>query len=187
MKDIIAIRKERARKRSAAWRADNPDRATQLMLQSHQKRKDDWTKFLAGERERYRNNEPRRLAKLARQHEARAANPEKQTAYSRRHYEANKEHYAEKCAYRRTQRIAATPPWCDRSKIAELYLEAQRLTQETGVPHEVDHIIPLSGKRVCGLHIPQKMQIITRRQNRTKHNRLADGASFPQSRRDDPD
>ena len=55
-------------------------------------------------------------------------------------------------------------------KIAAFYIEAARLTQESGIPHEVDHIIPIQHELVCGLHVPANLQVITRFLNRSKRN-----------------
>lgn len=65
----------------------------------------------------------------------------------------------------------ATPVWTDLEKIKQFYVEAQKLTKETGVPHEVDHIIPIKGKLVSGLHVPANLQILTEKQNQTKNAR----------------
>jgi hypothetical protein len=64
----------------------------------------------------------------------------------------------------------AMPPWADRDKIRAVYAEAKRLTRETGIEHEVDHIIPLRGKTVCGFHIETNLQILPAIVNRRKHN-----------------
>lgn len=56
--------------------------------------------------------------------------------------------------------------------IAALHAEAIRLTIETGVRHEVDHVIPLQGKTVSGLHIPWNMQVLTAAANGAKSNTL---------------
>lgn len=64
------------------------------------------------------------------------------------------------------------PPWADQIAIDALYLEARRLTRDTGIAHQVDHEIPLRGKLVSGLHIETNMRIITAFDNGTKKNKF---------------
>lgn len=45
------------------------------------------------------------------------------------------------------------PAWADLSAIAAIYAECERVTLETGIPHEVDHFFPLRGRAVCDLHV----------------------------------
>ena len=52
--------------------------------------------------------------------------------------------------------------------IIEVYSLARRLTLETGVKHEVDHIIPVSKG---GLHHPDNLQVLTKYDNQSKGNR----------------
>ena len=61
------------------------------------------------------------------------------------------------------------PSWVDRDAIAAAYQEARRKTRETGVLHHVDHIVPIHGKVVSGLHVPANLQVITARENWDKH------------------
>ena len=67
------------------------------------------------------------------------------------------------------QRIA---PWADHSLIAAIYTEAAHLTRLTGIEHEVDHIVPLLGARVSGLHVEHNLRIIPKAHNRAKGNRF---------------
>ena len=66
----------------------------------------------------------------------------------------------------------ALPPWADKEAIRALYVEAKRITDETGVAHHVDHRIPLKGKNVCGLHVETNLQVIPAVENRKKYNKF---------------
>ena len=78
---------------------------------------------------------------------------------------------AAKLARRKAAKINATPAWADRDRIAAVYVEAQRLSELTGNPHEVDHIVPLQSRLVCGLHVEHNLQVIPASINRSKSNR----------------
>jgi len=72
-------------------------------------------------------------------------------------------------------RLRRTPKWLDvkhKQIIIDLYAFALRMTKVSGVAHEVDHIIPLQGKLVSGLHVPWNLRVITRTENRKKNNKL---------------
>lgn len=73
---------------------------------------------------------------------------------------------------RKAALIKRTPSWADLNKIRDFYILAEKLTNETGVPHEVDHIVPLQGKLVSGLHVHNNLQVITRFENRSKRNNV---------------
>ena len=75
-------------------------------------------------------------------------------------------------AVNRSKRLRkSTPPWVDLDAIAAIYTEARRLTAETGIVHHVDHIIPLNGRNVCGLHIPINLRIVPATINLSKSNK----------------
>lgn len=68
------------------------------------------------------------------------------------------------------QRLA-TPRWVDHNKIILIYAESKRITTETGIQHHVDHIIPIQGKLVCGLHVHTNLRIIEAVENLSKNNK----------------
>lgn len=73
---------------------------------------------------------------------------------------------------RKAAKIQRTPKWADLEAIKMVYTEAAKLSKETGIRHEVDHIVPLQGVNVSGLHVHNNLQIITRRDNRSKGNKF---------------
>jgi hypothetical protein len=61
---------------------------------------------------------------------------------------------------RRARERRNTPKWADLAAIRAMYREAARLTKTTGEMHVVDHIVPLDGKLVCGLHWHVNMEVM---------------------------
>jgi hypothetical protein len=114
-------------------------------------------------------------------------NKQRRSEYWREWYERNKEarsvSYAEWArnnkhivnalvARRNAAKLRATPAWADQASIREFYERAAELTKLTGVRHEVDHIYPLQGEFVCGLHCEFNLQILTKTENIRKGNRM---------------
>ncbi|WP_290646590.1 hypothetical protein, partial [Aquabacterium sp.] len=93
--------------------------------------------------------------------------------YNQRYRAENRDLYARCERERYARKRNAMPAWADLEKIAAFYAEARRLTLETGIQHEVDHIYPLNSPTICGLHVHQNMQILTRSENASKGNRYA--------------
>jgi len=60
----------------------------------------------------------------------------------------------------------ATPPWADQQAILDVYLEAEYFGME------VDHIVPIRSKLVCGLHTWENLQLLPKLENITKGNRV---------------
>jgi flagellum-specific peptidoglycan hydrolase FlgJ len=81
---------------------------------------------------------------------------------------------AHSAKYRAAKRNA-TPKWLSKdqlNQIKELYKQARKLTEETGIKHHVDHIHPLTNDNFSGLHVPWNLQILTEAENIKKSNIL---------------
>ena len=77
----------------------------------------------------------------------------------------------------RGKRNKRKPKWIKDVFIEEIkiwYRRAKLLEQFTGELWEVDHIVPMNGKKVSGLHVPWNVQLLTKKQNRDKSNHHAD-------------
>lgn len=76
-----------------------------------------------------------------------------------------------KSARRVAARRNALVGWANNDAISIIYSSARELTGATGIPHEVDHIVPLQSELVCGLHCEANLQILTRSENASKGNK----------------
>ncbi len=78
--------------------------------------------------------------------------------------------YAFHAACRRKIVKRQTPTWANVVAIREYYELAARMTRDTGKKYHVDHIVPLKGKNVCGLHCEWNLQVIPASENIQKSN-----------------
>lgn len=115
---------------------------------------------------------------------------EKIKKHSRKYHEANKDivnkkkrdyqkrnlHlYAKIKANRKSAQLKRTPKWVGPEEhwlIKEAYALAALRTKVMGFSWHVDHIVPLQGKIVSGLHVPNNLQVIPAVVNIRKGNRL---------------
>lgn len=112
----------------------------------------------------------------AQQKRARVANPDKFREKDRiRDQQPERREYNRKRKHRYRDRLSnATPPWLtfeQYEEIDEIYARAIRKTEETGIVYHVDHIEPIKGDSVCGLHVPWNLRAIPAQLNLSKSNR----------------
>jgi hypothetical protein len=67
-----------------------------------------------------------------------------------------------------TQAVLSFPFWVDRAELKQLVAERDKQTALTGVPHQLDHDIPLLHPCVCGLTVPWNIRVLTRQENLKK-------------------
>jgi predicted nucleic acid-binding Zn-ribbon protein len=119
-------------------------------------------------RRRKRADPEYREKELAKDREWRRANWDRVKKYKHKCGALQVHHVAR----RHAAKLRATPFWSQTKEIEALYAEARRLTEETGIEHHVDHIVPLRGRNVCGLHVFANLRVITADQNKRKANKL---------------
>lgn len=174
MKEWKAKNAEKNRAWSRNWATKNPEKVRARLqrpdvrqaaverVRSWRKGKDDIAAYRAAEARKYR-----------------ASDREKNRAYRKRYYEENKE----RLLLYRANYIKANPgfnraaaarhralvkqrtvSWADLTAIKEFY----KACPEGMV---VDHVVPLRGKNVCGLHVLNNLQYLTAAENGRKSNR----------------
>jgi hypothetical protein len=90
--------------------------------------------------------------------------------------EQNRAKLANRTAKYRSKKLQRTPAWLtdvDKWMIEEAYELAALRTRMTGIAWHVDHVIPLQGEMVSGLHTPYNLQVIVGKINQSKSNYFA--------------
>jgi hypothetical protein len=88
----------------------------------------------------------------------------------RKHRKENPDLYNVRSTKRRAAKLQRTPSWANEQLIAAYYKEAKRLEELTGIKFHVDHIIPLQGEMVSGLHVETNLQLLPAHENIGKSN-----------------
>lgn len=112
---------------------------------------------------------------LKKQKEYREANKEKVLANKKRWRDSNKGKQVAILQKRRAAKKNRTPPWLSSSQLKDIQIEyelAAWCTKVTGIIYHVDHIVPLRGKTVSGLHVPWNLQVIPAKDNLAKGNKF---------------
>jgi hypothetical protein len=76
-------------------------------------------------------------------------------------------------AIRHSSKLLRTPTWLtdeEKQRIKCYYQLSAMRTRESGIPWNVDHIVPLQGENVSGLHVPWNLQVIPASVNFKKKN-----------------
>ena len=162
------------------WRAKNPEKQAAICKTYDEKNRDKRSAYA----KQYRKDNPEKV-----QEQVKAwvkANPEKMKGYMQKaskawhernpdyqsnFYKANKERYVAARARRRAAQESATPTWLtaiDKAMIQEMYDVSEARYIQTGIKHHVDHIVPINGKGVAGMHVPWNLQVITAHENLSK-------------------
>ena len=97
------------------------------------------------------------------------------SVYQKYYQQRNKAKICAISSKRRAAKLNATPEWLTKEQLQEIedfYEIAAAFKLYTGQEYQVDHIIPLQSNKVCGLHVPWNLQILTAKENIIKSNKL---------------
>ena len=139
--------REKEKARLKKYWDDNPDKRLKFSRDYHERHR---------EKERLRNREYASRTYERDKHKKagwKKENPDRVCAYT-----------AEYAA----RKGRALPSWVtddELEKIRELYAECKKISDSTGVKHQVDHIVPINGKTANGLHVLANLRIITAEEN----------------------
>jgi hypothetical protein len=102
-------------------------------------------------------------------------NKDKVSKKTKKFRDTNRGYFLAKNAKDRAAKLQRTPKWLTLlhyEQIEMFYEAATILTKELGILMSVDHIIPLQGKNVSGLHVPWNLQVISKSENSQKRNKV---------------
>lgn len=121
-------------------------------------------------------NNPESSLKRKARYRAKESAKEKERQYNRLWDLTNPDKRNFLVAKRRAIKLKATPHWLTKDQFAEI-ADIYKQAQELGViffnrKFHVDHIVPLQGKNVSGLHLPWNLQILTAEENIKKNNKF---------------
>lgn len=155
-----AKNRQRLREKNAKWRAENPEKQAQSGKNWRDKNKE---RVRETNQNYYKNNKDQEKDRARRWAEN---NPDRKRANN---------------ATRRAARINRTPAWADPDRIDEIYRTAAEVSAETGIPHHVDHVMPLQGSNVSGLHHQDNLLIVPGPENLSKGNIFEPGDLPPRA------
>jgi len=131
------------------------------------------TSCVAKRTKKFQEENPEKVRQYSKDWNSR--NPEKRKSINKSWQDNNKSQYLEiqrnwyqrnksqsnfYTAKYRAAKDERTPQWADLDKIKDVYLWAHLASIVTGVEHHVDHVVPLRGKNVSGLHVEDNLEVI---------------------------
>lgn len=112
----------------------------------------------------------------------RKRHPDRVVKAQKKYAKNNQARIADKNARRRAIGSQAQPPWSQRDKVEQIYKLAKMVEYLSGRKVHVDHVVPLVGKNVCGLHCEQNLVPVPALVNLRKGNKFNDKTDLSRTR-----
>ncbi|MGE0465342.1 MAG: hypothetical protein AB7P44_02715 [Steroidobacteraceae bacterium] len=170
---------KRHKEYAKAWALHNAERVKALRKAQYEKnrglaienarvwKKRNPARVLAGQRSRANiNRDKNRAARKAWEER----NPAAALESFKRYRERNRAKIRARLAVSKEGREKRRVLWANQDAILDIYRQAELMTQTTGRLHVVDHVIPLQGRTVSGLHVETNLRVIEHHENAQKHN-----------------
>lgn len=163
--EYVARNRDRLRLMQREWYVNNRERMLTSMKE-----------YYAANKEKIRKDQASYYAQKTndvrkKQDEWRASNP----GYRTEAYARNSTPQRTQSALRRASTLQRVPPWfgeLDELAFKEAHDLARLREKATGLKWQVDHIVPLRGEKVSGLHVCSNVQVITASANASKKNKF---------------
>ena len=154
--------------RVKAFRKANYEKNRQINIEKTRAwKKRNAAKVLASQRSRATiNREKNRAARKAWEER----NPTAALESFKRYRERNRAKIRARLAVSKEGRERRRALWANQDAILATYRQAEFMTRTTGRLHVADHIIPLQGRTVSGLHVETNLRVVEHHENARKHN-----------------
>jgi hypothetical protein len=114
-------------------------------------------------------------SKTERKYQSAEERRERRRRYASEYRKENRGYATAQNAKYRAAKLQRTPEYSENDAINEIYNQASLLSNATGTPYQVDHVIPLQGENVSGLHVPGNLMIVPDKLNTSKSNAFTPG------------
>jgi len=173
LREYAAKNREAAYARVKAWRENNKDK----VAEQHKRYADKYPEKLANRQAVWREQNLEKVRALGRaQATKKRLEKAEQVKIAKKEYAQRKKDVINAAvARRKAAKLKRTPKWLtkfDKLKIQCVYSIAAMLTRVNNEPWHVDHIIPLQGDLVSGLHVPSNLQVMRGVENVRKNKKF---------------